>query len=303
MSLLKVRYIDLPEDQKAIVRGQHAAMTPFIQRRTVGFFDEPKCFFGSGTLVQHRGRFFVATADHVAQQVQERFDSVSLFYGAAPAEQRGPRIDHSVRSLGAVVRRRQGRPPRVDVAAVELPSSIVPELRPMEFTESRNVMADGVAEAGTNVWIVGTPTAVRAAEQAAEGSTNLETFGVLITHLRGGCPAAHDQDGKDDGYGSPPESDLHVEWTEALWASREWAALPAAGGMSGGGVWACRAPQEEVWSADRALLLGIPWYQRRDIGCIRATTMSHWSSGGHSGGRHAASPGGALAGGCVPKAS
>jgi hypothetical protein len=244
----------------------------------VGFFDDAKEFFGSGTLVRYRGRLFVATADHVAEQVQRRFRNVTLFH-ASGSDRRGPRIDHKLASLRVKVQRRAGTPLRVDVAAIEFPSTAARELTSMEFTEVENISSSGRGtEAGTNVWVVGTPAAVRGSQQGIMRNENLETFGVLLTHIHGdACSMAeHERDGRELGYGSPPEKDIHIQWTKALWPTGQWDDLPEAGGMSGGGVWSCRVDPSQVWSPERALLLGISWFQRLDLDCIRAVPMSEW---------------------------
>lgn len=276
MTAVKRRYVDLTADEKALVTAKQEALFPHFQARSVGFFDDDRRFFGSGTLVEHRGRLFVATADHVAAAIQAREEKVILFHGAGPST-RGPRVDHRLQELGGRVLRRSGGARRLDVAAIELPRSAERKLTSMTFTKSPGALA-GEAQPGNIVWLLGTPSAIRSAEQEAAGNSNLETFGVLLTHLRdeecAGAP--HESDGLEDGYGSDPRSDLHVEWTEALWPSGRWADLPPAGGMSGGGVWTSRAGLDEIWTPDKAQLLGIAWYQRRDLGCIRAVPVREW---------------------------
>lgn len=243
-----------------ILRGQTEALVRHLDEQCValiGFQGDTPGEVGSGTCVTIGGRFFVATAAHFI----EDYANADLFIvhtrTPKPADQRVPIIGRGLRG-GKVT-------DPVDVAFLEISGesaiSIGKKFVPLERLEPccEDLPQD-------LAFVYGYPSEKVDPELLKQQKVRLQPIGYLTIPID---PASL---GRDRNF------DVYLEYPAAgnkLTTGEELDKLPAAHGISGGGIWAAHVNEPGLWSPDKCKLIATEQSWRGDE-WVRGTQIQHW---------------------------
>ncbi len=248
------------------------ALREFIGRSLVGF-ERGSGSAGTGTLVQVGEDILIVTAGHVVQKIVNERAPTSMM--SLPLVTRSDKEIYFTKSedfmLGYQVLLKEER--WFDVGLIQLKQDVADMCREYAVDISMLVEQIPVSElADLHAEIAGFPQSLILEEGDRESIMRSLMF---ATNVWSKCKHAH-PDSKRDGI--PLGFGIHVDWS-GHWDPDTGLARenPAAGGMSGGPLWAFKkSTNEELWfPAKKAVLVGINfWWDHPD--CIRCVPISEW---------------------------
>lgn len=243
-----------------ILRGQTEALVRHLDERCVGligFQGDTPVEIGSGTCVTIGGRFFVATAAHVIEDYANADIFIVHTRTPKPAEQRVPIIGRGLRGGKSV--------DPVDVAFLEISgesaTTIGKTFVPLERLEP--FCPDLPRDLAL---VYGYPSEKIDPELLQQRKVRLQPLGYMTPTID---PASLSRDRNFDVYLAYPAAGNQVTTGEEL------DKLPAAPGISGGGIWAAHVNEPGLWSPDKCKLIAIErsWLKYE---WVRGTQIQHW---------------------------
>lgn len=252
-------------DALKLIGSQSEALVQYLGQRGVaiaGFHgDTPsELGLGSGTCITIGGRFFIATAAHVIDGFSN--DELFIIHTRTPNDVRTPILRRG--ACGG------GETDPEDVAFLELAAEHAGTLH-KEFVEASQIQP-GVSELPVdNVLVYGYPGEKIDLALLTKNSLRVQPLGFLsptmpLTSVRHSTVTLS------------ADYDLIFEYPKTgnfLTTGEELDKLPAAPGISGGGVWATCLHVEGVWAPSKCRLIAIE-HEWRKYKWARCTQIQHW---------------------------
>jgi len=246
------------EKQKVLYDEMAKFAEKFISRVSVGLVDFPKDDYGSGTLLEYGGRFFVLTAEHVCQN--SKFEDITFIYGLDAGSN-----DSSIHpiSRGSFNERELG----IDVAYFEIDNGDIEKLLKAgkDFISPDKIQISAQLRLDDGFLAVhGLPR-----QFVKEAQTDIYAFGPLFFFT-------DTVESENWGNRKPCAEQFFVEFPKEVTDLRSsWKIkLPTnICGISGGGVWKLLANEEGLWSG-KIELVGLITHWRPKEHYIIATKAS-----------------------------
>jgi hypothetical protein len=247
---------------RKLLGSQNLALVRHLDRRAVaiaGFHDDKPSDLGSGTCITVGGRFFISTAAHVVQEFTN--EELFVIHTRAPSNVRVPILRRGARG---------GEADPEDVAFLELAAEEATKLG-KDFVEVSRLLP-GISELPKdNVLVYGYPTEMIDRVLLKEEKLRVQPIGYLSPTM----PLASIRNARGP---LRADYDLFFEYPEReniLSTGEELLQLPAALGISGGGVWTTCLDEDGVWAPSKCRMIAIerswPEYE-----WCRCTQIQHW---------------------------